>query len=757
MTYKYIIHSLIEPLEMRIAPAGIISISTDGKTAKWTDVDGDAATLKSSRGGLDSLLFTTDQSLSTGLLVTKLDLTNKSLFSGTSLTLSVLRNPIAGGDGTVNIGYLDATGVSLGSVIISGDLGRIDAGDPMFGSKTPPAIKSLKVHSMGLLDGKTLPLGEIQTSEIVGKVASINVRGSIHGALFNVTGGSGGMIDSLTIGGSLVGTGDGDSGRISTSGNIGTILIKGSILGGAGQHSGSIQAGGAIKSLFVGGNISGGRSDTPSTDGTGVVRSDASIGKATVVGSLVGGTQQDSGLISTAGDIGTFKIGGIIGGSSGTSSGGIFADGNALAITVSGDVLGGAADDSGVIRVSGKVGSLKLLGALKGGAGEGSGSIQLGTNPADTVGLLSIGRDVIGADLSDSGTIHLTGKVKSLKIKGSLHGSDGNGSGSLSLDGGAGTVFIGGDLAGGAEENSGRISAGDAIASLTISGNVLGGTADGTGSIISTATIDKLSIAGSVIGGDLSDTASADLTGSALIQAARIGVIKIGGALVSGVDYNSSSSIVNSAAIRVENNINKLTVNGGIFGNPDAEIFITARGQQVVPVNSRNDVAFGDIVIVGSVRFANILGGYDATTDATQAESNPNAQMKNVRINGDWVASNLIAGAAWSDSFGDGNDAIAAGVDSASINAEIGRVRVTGQIIGTVENANDHFGFVAQSISALTLSGGGKGAVTPPGGVLTPVGRLAVFLNFGKGNDNDPVSLRYNLASTLDVRVFEFI
>ena len=43
--------------------------------------------------------------------------------------------------------------------------------------------------TMGMLDGATLPAGVTETSEIVGKVGMVNVRGNVQGILFNVTGG----------------------------------------------------------------------------------------------------------------------------------------------------------------------------------------------------------------------------------------------------------------------------------------------------------------------------------------------------------------------------------------------------------------------------------------------------------------------------------------------------------------------------------------------------------------------------------------
>ena len=181
----------IETLESRIAPAGLIAFSGDHKTATWTDVDGDKVTLFVSKGRLDTALFTTDQTPATGLLVTKLDLTGAE-FAGANVRLGAVRDPLTGGDGAVNLGYLNAAGHDLNIVTVSGDLGRIDAGIALITAKTPKAIGVLNVFSMGTLDGATLPAGVSQTSEIVGAVGVVKVRGSVQGILFNVTGGAAG-------------------------------------------------------------------------------------------------------------------------------------------------------------------------------------------------------------------------------------------------------------------------------------------------------------------------------------------------------------------------------------------------------------------------------------------------------------------------------------------------------------------------------------------------------------------------------------
>ena len=731
---------LIELLESRIAPAAIITIAPTGKTATWDDVDGDKVTLKitSPKGILTDALFTKDLTSATGLLVTQLDLTDP-LFKGAGVSVTVKHSALIGGDGSVNIGYIKATGQPLGVVSVAGDLGRIDAGDPVLTPKTPKAIAGLNVISMGALDGTTLPVGVTQTSELVGKVGPVKVKNSIKGILFNVTGGIAGSIDSLSIGGSLFGTADADSGRIATTGGIGPITIKGSIVGNDGENSGSIEAGGPIKSIAVGGSIYGGNSDTTTTAGTGVIRAHQTLGAVTVGGNIHGGSQQDSGLIDALGNLTSIKIlGDIIGGSAGTNSGAIHVGGNALAISVKGDLLGGDALDSGVIEVDGKTGALTLLGGVKAGAGEGSGKITLGTNLADTVALLSIGRDLQGSASDDTGIITTTGNVASLIIKGSVRGNVGENSGSLHLQGGLKLGLIGADVIGSVGEGSGRIQIEAASGALTIGGSLLGGTADNTGSFFSTAKVAKLAIVGNVVGGDLDASAIQELTGSALIQAGSFGQLAIGGTLRTGRDSNAAFDHVNNAAIRATNSIGALTIRGGIEGSEDSPVIITARGQEVKPLNALQDIAFGNIVIGGTVRHANILGGYTADPDYTQAESNPDAQIIGVTVGGDWVASNLVTGVKWNDNFGDGTDTVIAGTNDSQLSARILNIKIGGQVIGTAGVTTDTFGFVAQTITVMTIGG-----------------KNAVGLNLGSGNDNDPVSLRYNLANTLDVRVFE--
>ncbi len=731
----------IEHLESRIAPAGLITIAPDKHSATWDDVDGDKVTLTVSKGILSDTLFTTDQTPATGLLVNALDLTDAT-FRGADVKLKAVRGALNGGNDSVNIGYVNSTGHGLGNVLISGDLGRIDAGFPSPTATTPKALVSLNVGSLGVLEGAMLPAGMTQTSELIGAVGEVKVRGSVQGILFNVTGGNVGSIAALTIGGSLIGTADADSGRFSTSGKIGAIKIGGDIAGGAGQNSGSIQAGGRIASLTVGGSIFGGRSEDPSTDGTGVVRTEQILGPVKIFGGLFGGTQQGSGVISSAGNMTTVDIlGGITGGSAGTSSGAVIAGGNVVSIKVGGDITGGGASDSGAIRVAGKTGAITVGGALTGGVGDDSGSLHLGTFSSDTVGKISIARDLVGGAGDRTGSVVAAGNVATLSIGGAIRGAAGEDSGVLQLDSGAGRVVVRTDVVGSTGENSGSVTTARSITNLVVGGSLLGGTADHAGSIFAAGRFGSLVIAGSVIGGDLASDATGDLANSGSIEAQRVGRLAIGGSLRVGQDYNATFELVDNAAIRIQNDVGSLKIGGAIEGTEETTVVISAHGQVAQALNPTLNVAFGSIAIGGGVRHAAILAGYNTNPDISLGADNPDAQIGTVTVGGDWVASDLISGVAWNENFGNGTDRRAPGVNNPDLSARIASIIIGGQVIGTADDPTDRFGFVAQQIDFLQFG---------------PAGSKILF-NKGWRNDNDPTALRYNLAGTGDVRVFEFL
>ena len=762
-----------EVLESRIAPASVVPlISPDGHKATWTDVDGDAVTLLITKGTLDATNLDLESS-GIGAVLQGLFLTDVE-FKGTAITISAKPDKILGGDAAVNVGFINAKGNPLGAVKVVGDLARIDAGLELPTATSPAAILSLSANSMGLYGDSVLDAPAPLVSEIVGKVGSITIKGAVQGVLINVNAGTMGAlpvfgtIGAIKIGGSLIGTDGADTGRIVTTGNIGSILIGQNITGGDGQHSGSIEVGGNLGSVTVTGSILGGRAANPGNDGSGIIRVDGNLGIATVVGNLAGGTQQNSGVISVGGNAASITLGGSIkGGSAGTDAGVIQIGGNVGALTIKGDILGGNAERSGYIEVEGNSGKVLIAGFIKGGSVPDSGVVVFGNDSTNVVTSFTLGRDLLGGSGEGSGQAHFDAKVVSAIFKGGVIGGTGDFSGRVLLNGGATAVTVAGQVEGGRGANSGVVFGDADIGSIAILGSLFGGVGDSSGNVFSTRNIGTLSIVGDVIGGDLASGAGADLLESGYIQAKSIKTLNIGGTVRTGVDYDATHDLINSGAIRTEFNFGAINIKGSLEGNATQRALITASGQEVKPVGTRNDLAILNLKVGGAVRYADLLFGYNLTDDHTAAEANPDAQVGAVSVGGDWVATNLVAGIAYSSKFGDGNDALANGVDRLDILARISAVAIRGQVLGTADISADQFGIVAQIVSSVRLNTTKTAPILISPAVGAPVpavvnspapsGAVEIALNPGKGNDNNPTSPLTNLGSTLDVRVFEVL
>ena len=130
-----------EPLEARIAPAAMFT---------FTDVDGDQVTVSSSKGKPGDFH---NAAKIVGSVLTLLDLSTMTFgaeFQGASITIAAKPGP-TGGDGRVNVGYINAAGRDLLSVTVGGDLGAIDAGDS---DTATAALGNLTVGSLGLYSVK---------------------------------------------------------------------------------------------------------------------------------------------------------------------------------------------------------------------------------------------------------------------------------------------------------------------------------------------------------------------------------------------------------------------------------------------------------------------------------------------------------------------------------------------------------------------------------------------------------------------------
>jgi hypothetical protein len=221
--------------------------STNGKSITFTDVDGDLVTITASKGTFTgNEVFGVETGPNNAGRFEKLKL--GAGFAGANITITA-KPSVNGGNGFVNLGWLDATGVDLGTVTIAGDVTRITAGSAS-GDPKVAAIKSLTVQSVAMLGNATLPTAEqlgFLGLDLKGSLPKLTIKDDLRAS---VVVDHNGKLGTATIGGSIVGFGD-----IFADGGIGSLKVVGDIraIGGTVQ----IITYGAIGSVTVDGSIYG--------------------------------------------------------------------------------------------------------------------------------------------------------------------------------------------------------------------------------------------------------------------------------------------------------------------------------------------------------------------------------------------------------------------------------------------------------------------------------------------------------------------
>jgi fibronectin-binding autotransporter adhesin len=713
--------SLIEPLEDRIAPASLVTIAPNGKSATYTDSTGDKVVVTTTKGAFTSGQFTFDPTV-TGQL-TELTLAGHSAFTGANIVFTVF--PVNGGSASVNVGYIDALNLNLGGVTLPGDLGRIDAG----GGATAAALGKLTINSLGAFSTTQNGLTFSSISNITGTVGQVNIAGNLDGAIFsqNYNGIPGtGNIGLLNVGGSVDGnTSSGGPGVVFFTGTLGTAVIAGGIEGGSGSFSGSIAgyeslSGGLgtfskIGSITVKGSVpddpnpnplglpgtsilgglgdlSGGIiADTIGTvrvagdvfGGTGIasgfIEGPVKLGTVNIAGSVLGGnfttgnpTEAASSGLVFGGTIGSVTIGKNLFGGSGIQSGEILSTGFLQKVTVMGDVAGGSAGTASTEGLAGSIrahvlGSVVIQGSLIGGnlvsgdanqTGSGGGTITSDT----TIGSIYIGKDMVGGSGPSSAQITtLSGAVGTIMVAGATT-ADGilGGSGASS-----GSINLNGAIGklivtGNLTGGSGAGSgliSANAMNSLVIGGNVTGGTADSTGLISAFGLLANANIKGNITG---SSSGATMLTNTGYVQADGIGVMTVGGALMAGTA--GSGGLDTSGAIRSTTAIGSITL-GSLVGNATNPAIISAVGPANLAANATTDVAMGIVTVKGNATYGDILAGYSTDTQNSTVllgtGVNADAQIGTVTIGGNLTATNIIAGvgAGTNGSYGNASSA----------------------------------------------------------------------------------------------------
>ena len=733
-----------EPLEARIAPA----------VFTFTDVDGDLVTLSTSKGTDSDLASVVQPHLlasGVGFQLQEIGLKDDAIFQGTNLV--VASTATGGGDGLVNVGYIDATGLDLGSVTVDGDLGQIDAGDA--NAKTI-ALRSLSAVSMGVQGTATQAAGGSLVSTVIGAVGAFTLSGDFHQATLLVVGAA---VDPLPL----------VHDAADTVAKIAVIDIAGSIIGGVAAKSGSIETKGAIGKVTVGGSITGSGGDE-----SGRIFTEDRMGAVNVLGSVIGGGARDSGQIFSAGRMGSVEIGtafvpGHLIGGGGARSGLISSAANMGSVTVHGDVRGGSADDSGAIGSSGTIGRIIIDGDVQGGDGTRSGSIQCSA----AMLAVTIHGDLRGGLGDQSGLIASVQTIASLTVDGSIVGGDGIQSGAVGSFKPLGAVLVKGDVVGGEGDSSGQIVSATKITRVTILGSLVGGGGYESGAIGSVQALGPISIGQHLIAGEgdrsgliVSQNGSEDATA----LPGTIASVTIGGNIhgipvtTAGVELDQDPGL-NAGAILSDGAVGAVIVTGTVIGgNNDNTGTIAAHTIRSVaigrllggsgdssgavlttgalgPVTVAGDLEGGggtfsgsitSVGKMGKVTIGSLLGGGGDFSGLIETQDS-GADMGAVKITrsitgGDGLGSGAIFSSGKLGTVTAGDLIGGAGTGSGSIGSagDMGAVR----ILGNVEGGDaDESGKISSGgrIASLTIDGdllGGSGNYTTTVDTTAEIGQI---------------------------------
>lgn len=241
-----------------VAPESDFTLSNGNKTATFTDVDGDKVKVTTTAGQFSAADFTFVSAGDNRQALQKLVL--GAGFKGANISI-VATATADGGNGFVNLGFLEATGVDLGSVTVDGDLGQIKAGT-VGGDASVPGAKALTVQSLGLFNTAMV------LSSIEGALPKLTIKGDMRA--------------SLELNGA-------------TDGKLGTAVIGGNIT--SSSTSMFLRTGAGISSLKIGGDIRN------TTTATVSITTNGAIGSMQVIGSIVGISQGNAVVITSFGQL----------------------------------------------------------------------------------------------------------------------------------------------------------------------------------------------------------------------------------------------------------------------------------------------------------------------------------------------------------------------------------------------------------------------------------------------------------------------
>jgi hypothetical protein len=414
---------------------------------------------------------------------------------------------------------------------------------------------------------------------------------------------------------------------------------------------------------------------------------DGRLGRVFIGGSLIGGDRSFSGQIDSTGDMGFVTISGYLIGGRGIAAGEITAGANLAGVRIGGSAHAGGGFASARILSTGDMGFVTIRGNLIGSAGDESGQVSAGRSLAG----VTVGGSVLGGDGLDSGRI-ADGQNVPLTTAEDL-----------------GVVTIRGDLTGGNGKLSGYVHSNGKLAGVTVGGSVRGGSGWFSGRIDAFGDAGVVAIGGDLVGGSANGTQVPFASG--MVYASRIARFVLGGSLIAGSEA-TTQSLPFCGAILVGNDLGSVLIKGSVIGTSTNPAQIIARGQET-PTPTR-DVAIGGLTVLGRVEYGHILAGID---ENFVGKTDADAQIGNVRVGGDWIASTLAAGAdfGYDGYFGTDDDTKLSSLplkDDSFVVSTIASVTIGGHVAGTAA-AGDHFGIVAEVVGAVTV--GGKRVPLRPG------------------------------------------
>ena len=225
-----------------------------------------------------------------------------------------------------------------------------------------------------------------------------------------------------------------------------------------------------------------------------------------------------------------------------------------------------------------------------------------------------------------------------------------------------------------------------------------GGSAPFAGQV-SGFTVESMTIGGDVVGGEATAD-DQDLSSTGVVFPAEfVGRLTIGGSLV-GATANGHTGVTLAGAGEIYSQaaLGDILIRGDIDGR-DGRARIYALASDFP--GPHTDTVIRSLTVLGTVRNADILAGYDVGADGLPAPFNGDAQIGRVVVGGDWVASNLAAGL----DLATGQAIPGARADIVS---RIESVTVGGRLIGTAATG-DTFLIAAQEVGRVTVAGAGRG------------------------------------------------